>query len=140
MPSGDTAEGKAAQRARATTRTSGIEDNGGPRYPGKSSVGLDWYAKNLEPLAYESIESIAEEVGFMECLVSSGSTTANGGMTVQLQVLPAYMMDALDMVQRSTQGVLLMRIYQVPWEAFCQDTPAWAHLSHDGDDLDADGI
>lgn len=81
---------------------------------------------------------MAEEIGFLEGLVGSASSTQNGGMTVQLQILPAYVHDALDMVQRSTQGVLLCRVYQVPWEAFRQDTPAWAHLSHAGEDLDAD--
>lgn len=138
MPSGDTAEGKAAQRARNKERRSSIADNGGPRPPKtfRGEPSPSWYAENLEPRAWDDIASEVELLGTAEVLVTSGSASS-GGMTVQVQVLPAYVHEALDMVQRSSQGVLVCRFYQAPWELYRQDTAAWAHLS---DDVDAIGM
>lgn len=133
MPSGDTAEGKAAQRARLNTRLQSISDNGGPKPTGKAGRGLDWYAANLEPRDWDDVEAEVEYVGMVECLVGSGSQSA-GGMTLQVQVLPAYIHDAVDMVQRSSQGVLVALLFQAPWDLFKQDTPAWAHLAGESDE------
>lgn len=135
MPSGDSAEGKAGQRARNTARSTTIASAGGPKPPKGPNPPLSWYADNLEPRQWDDIKDEVELVGDVECLVVSGSSSA-GGMTIQLQVLPAYVHEALDMIQRSSQGVLVARLYQAPWELFKQDTMAWAHLSDDANEME----
>jgi hypothetical protein len=139
MPSGDRAEGKAGQRARTKSRVLSIIAQGGPRPVNmKGSPGLDWYAANLEPRTFEEVADEIEYVGEVECLLGSVSSTANGGMTAQIQVLPAYSHAAVDLMQRSSQGVLVMVMFQAPWDLFAQDTPEWAHLAAPGDDVGDD--
>lgn len=133
MPSGDTAAGKAGQRARTKSKVLDIILAGGPRPPiGPGTPGLDWYAANLEPRSFEEVADEVEYVGEVECLLGSVSSTANGGMTAQIQVLPAYSHAAVDLMQRSSQGVLVMVMFQAPWDLFAQDTPAWDHINHPG--------
>lgn len=101
---------------------------------------MDWYADQLEPRTFEEVADELEHVGTIEALVGSASTTANGGMTVQLQVLPAYVHEAVDMCQRSLQGVLVCVLFQAPWELFADlDKPGWAHLAPDDEQLEIDG-
>ena len=133
MPSGDHAEGKAGQRARATTRSGDIAAAGGPAPKPPFKPGLDWYAANLLPRDWDEIEDQVVLIGTVESLVGSASFSG-GGMTVQLQILPAYAHVAVDMIQRATQGVLVARLYQAPWELFKTDGPAWDHLNGDSDE------
>lgn len=134
MPSGDTAAGKAGQRARIKSRVLSIIASGGPRSSAamKGSPSLDWYAANLEPRTFTEVADECEYVGEVECLLGSVSSTANGGMTAQIQILPAYSHAAVDLMQRSSQGVLVMVMFQAPWDLFAQDTPEWDHINHPG--------
>ena len=125
MPSGDHAEGKAGQRARRASRLDDITANGGPRPPTGSKPGLDWFAANLEPRAFDDIQSELVHVGDLEALVGSVSMSG-GGATAQLQILPAYVHEAVDMSQWSTAGVLVVRVYRAPFELFEREgDPAW---------------
>ena len=141
MPSGATAEGRAQTRARVHDRILEIIAAGGPRPSSPAHhPSLDWYAAQLEPRTFEEVADELQHIGTVEALVGSAATTQGGGMTVQLQVLPAYAHEALDMCQRSLQGVLVCVLFQAPWELFAdEDKPGWAHLSMDPDDMDVDG-
>ncbi len=135
----DTPERKATQRDRLVSRVTAIMASGGPVPPAAlKGAGLDWYAANLERKSFLEVADKAECLGEIECLVASGNTTP-GGMTVQLQVLPAYIHEALDLVQRSNQGVLIMVAFHVPWESFrMEGSPNWPQLTS-GDEMPEDG-
>jgi hypothetical protein len=81
------------------------------------STGLGYIADQLQPRQWEEVAAIAERVGFFEALIASGAATG-GAFTLQMQVLPAFAHEALDLVQRSQQGVILFVAFQVPWSAF----------------------
>lgn len=136
MPSTGDAAGKAGQRERIKSRVLEIIRQGGPRPPTtmRGSPSLDWYAANLEPRTFTEVADEIEYVGEVECLLGSVSSTANGGMTAQIQILPAYSHAAVDLMQRSSQGVLMMVMFQAPWDLFAQDTPEWDHINHPGDE------
>jgi hypothetical protein len=155
MPSTGDAQGKSAQRARIKNRILDIALNGGPSGDfGKQTPGLDWYADNLEPRQFLDIADEIEYVGEVECLVASGSIQAGGGFTLQMQVLPAYVHQAVDLAQRSSQGVLVAVLFQAPWELFrpAEDDPrsvywpqidpdvtALADADHEWQTIDGDG-
>lgn len=141
MPSTGDAPGKAAQRARIKNRVFEIAAAGGPMPPAtmRSAPALGWYADHLEPRTFEEVYDEIEYVGEIEGLIASASTAADGGMTMQVQVLPAYVHTAVDMVQRSTQGVLVAVLFQAPWELFKRDgDPVWDHLAEPGTETGED--
>lgn len=137
MPSTGDAAGKYAQRKRIKERVLEIVAAGGPLPPDKFSMpGMEWYAANLEPRTFLEVADELEYVGEIEALVVSGGFAKNG-TTLQLQVLPAYAHAALDMAQRSTQGVLVAVLFQAPWELFRPENDEfWPQLTTGADDLE----
>lgn len=88
-------------------------------------AGLDWFAKHLEPREWADIQHELEHVGDVEALIGSVSHSS-GGSTCQLQVLPAYVHQVVDLTQRSSQGVLVARFYMAPFNLFrVEGDPAW---------------
>lgn len=138
--SGETAEGRADIRARHKERVKDLLLAGAPvPVNPKYSPGLDWYAKHLEPRDFLDVADELDYVGTVEALVGSAATTSNGGMSMQLQVLPAYAHTAVDLSQRSMQGVLVAVFFQAPWELFRPDDPSpdvmWPQIAPDDDDF-----
>lgn len=107
------------QRARQDVRREALIAAGAPVGAKERSgtTGLGYIADQLQPRTWEEVNGIAERVGYLEALIASGSVHANG-LTMQLQVLPDFAHTALDLVQRSNQGVILFVAFQVPWSAF----------------------
>lgn len=132
-----TTTNKRNQRARQDARRDQLTAAGAGPVLGKKersgTTGLAMIADRLEPREWEDIRDMAERVGFMEALVASGSVQGSG-MTLQIQVLPAYAHTALDLVQRSHQGVICLVAFQVPWQAFLPDDDPDQFRSPDADD------
>lgn len=126
---------KRSQRARQDARREQLAAAGAPVGAKERSgtQGLGMIAQQLLPREWADIRDIAERVGFMETLVASG-TMVGSGVTLQLQVLPAYAHTALDLVQRSHQGVVCLVAFQVPWQAFLPDDDPDQFRSDDADD------
>lgn len=133
---GNEARQQRAARERQDARAARLAAAGAPVPPKQRSgtTGAQWLADQLQPREWDDIRNLAERVGYLECLAVSGSA-AGGGFTVQLQVLPAYAHKALDLVQRSEQGVLCLVAFQVPWQAFLPD-----HESAEPDGWDTDDM
>lgn len=119
--SATTAE-KQRARARQDERAAALAAAGAPvgKKERSGTTGLAHIANELLPREWEDIRHLAKRVGFMEALVASGSAQPTS-FTVQLQVLPAYAHTALDLVQRSNQGVICLVAFQVPWSAFMDE-------------------
>jgi len=126
---------KQNQRTRQDQRRAELAAAGAPvgKKERSGTTGLAMIANQLLPREWEDVREIAERVGYLEALVASGSIQGSG-MTLQLQVLPAYAHTALDLAQRTNQGVICLVAFQVPWQAFLPDDDPAQFRNPDADD------
>lgn len=110
MPSTDSAQGKAAQRARNSQTGSGNAGSSGSATKIANYPSLDW----------DEVEDEVVHVTDIAANIAHTQVGASQHMTAQINIPLAYAHALLDAHMASKQGLVYIRIYNVPKELFLQ--------------------
>lgn len=110
MPSTDSKDGKAAQRARNASTGSGNAGSSGSATKIAQYPALDW----------SEVEDDVVHVVDFAANIAHTQVGASQHMTAQINVPLAYAHALLDAHMAAKQGIVYVRIYNVPKELFLQ--------------------